>query len=589
MWPAVTVGVNPNVEDAVFVDVDGDGTIDVISATEGGNRQLMINFSPTDPADYTNSSMWTTVAFSTLSAPNVPNQIWIYSLVMDVNQDGNLDVVSGGKDDAKVGWFEAPEINKRDLSKWQYHEMGDVGWTMSLIESDMDGDSDIVLTDRHTDFGIQGARWLENSGSDGDQNSLWTNHFIGTQYEQTMSMTFADMDGDMDLDVVIPISNDQRVLWLERLDATGDSWTEHVINGPANVGSGKAVEVADVNNDGQLDLILSFANAVNGRSGVVWLEYSNSVFDSDWVRHEISGPDGVKFDLVAMLNLDYDGNLDLVTTEERGSDEIPELGVIWYENPHPNPLSVSIATTSIPENGGATTATMTRTDTTGALMVNLFSDDTTEATVVASVNIPDGQATAAPFAITAVDDAILDGTQKVTITASANGFVNGINTLDVTSASLPPTLNPIADLVVSENSVDHDVSLTGISVGATGTFVATTNFAVDADPQSVSVGDFDGDGNRSSDNVSILLGDGESQALTITATSDKTSLIPNPAVTYHVGGIDGQPEVHTGGRSKWVSDDHGDRGRWWARWKPKYNWRQRHVQPHVRCHSKCRE
>ena len=334
VWPAVTVGVTPDVEDAVFADVDGDGAIDVVSATEGGNRQLMVNFAPADPADYTNSAMWTTVAFPTLSTPNAPSQRWMYSLVMDVNQDGNLDVVSGGKDDAKVGWFEAPEINKRDLSKWQYHEMGNVGWTMSLIESDMDGDgdSDIVLTDRQTDFGLQGARWLENPGSDGDQTSLWTNHFIGTQYEQTMFMTLADMDGDLDLDIVYPVANDQRVLWLERLDSTGDSWTEHVINGPANVGSGKAIEVADINNDGQLDLILSFANARNGKSGVVWLEYSNSVFDSDWVRHEISGPDGVKFDLVTMLDLDDDGDLDLVTTEEKGSDEIPELGVIWYEN-----------------------------------------------------------------------------------------------------------------------------------------------------------------------------------------------------------------------------------------------------------------
>ena len=356
VWPAVTVGVTPDVEDAVFADVDGDGAIDVISATEGGNRQLMVNFAPTDPADYTNSAMWTTVAFPTLSTPNAPSQPWMYSLVMDVNQDGNLDIVSGGKVDAKVGWFEAPEINKRDLSKWQYHEMGNVGWTMSLIESDMDGDgdSDIVLTDRHTDFGLQGARWLENPGSDGDQNSLWTNHFIGTQYEQTMSMTLADMDGDLDLDIVYPIANDQRVLWIERLDSTGDSWTEHVINGPANVGSGKAIEVADINNDGQLDLILSFANARNGKSGVVWLEYSSSVFDSDWVRHEISGPDGVKFDLVTMLDLDYDGDLDLVTTEEKGSDEISELGVIWYENPlGPNAdTTAPVADLADPVSGG---------------------------------------------------------------------------------------------------------------------------------------------------------------------------------------------------------------------------------------------
>jgi hypothetical protein len=44
--------------------------------------------------------------------------------------------------------------------------------------------------------------------------------------------------------------------------------------------------------------------------------------------HEISGPTGVKYDLVALVDLDGDGDLDVITTEENTN-----LGVIWYENP----------------------------------------------------------------------------------------------------------------------------------------------------------------------------------------------------------------------------------------------------------------
>jgi len=98
----------------------------------------------------------------------------------------------------------------------------------------------------------------------------------------------------------------------------------------------------------------------------------------------------------------------------------------------PKALSLTIDAASISENGGATTATVTRTDTSGALTVNLLSDDTSEATVVASVVIADGQATSPAFAITAMDDALLDGTQLVTITVSANGYVDGTDTVDVT-------------------------------------------------------------------------------------------------------------------------------------------------------------
>ncbi len=64
--------------------------------------------------------------------------------------------------------------------------------------------------------------------------------------------------------------------------------------------------------------------------------------------------------------------------------------------------------------------TRSNTDTGSAIVVNLQSGDTTEATVPATVVIPAGQSQAS-FPITAVDDALLDGTQTVTITASAVG------------------------------------------------------------------------------------------------------------------------------------------------------------------------
>ena len=56
-----------------------------------------------------------------------------------------------------------------------------------------------------------------------------------------------------------------------------------------------------------------------------------SIGDYVWDDHEISGPDGIKFDVVQLLDLDADGDPDAITTEEsEGGDG---LGVIWYENP----------------------------------------------------------------------------------------------------------------------------------------------------------------------------------------------------------------------------------------------------------------
>jgi M6 family metalloprotease-like protein len=99
-------------------------------------------------------------------------------------------------------------------------------------------------------------------------------------------------------------------------------------------------------------------------------------------------------------------------------------------------LSVNIASASMSENGGSSAATVTRnTPTAGALIVNLSSDDTSEATVPAQVTILAGQ-TVAPFTVTAVDDALTDGTQTATISASAPGNAGVVATTDFTGRTV---------------------------------------------------------------------------------------------------------------------------------------------------------
>lgn len=43
---------------------------------------------------------------------------------------------------------------------------------------------------------------------------------------------------------------------------------------------------------------------------------------------DISGPEGTKFDLIQLIDVDNDSDLDVVTCEEADG-----LGLFWYENP----------------------------------------------------------------------------------------------------------------------------------------------------------------------------------------------------------------------------------------------------------------
>ncbi len=348
-WPRIDVGPASAVEDAVMADVDADGRVDVISATEGGSRSLIVHFAPTT-GGYANSAGWSTARFPRELAGD---RKWMFSTAVDVNEDGHSDIVAGGKGpDAKIAWFEAPAVGKRDLAAWKFHEIGDVGWVMSLIAHDMDGDgdADIVVSDRRTDAGLQGARWLENPGGKGDSARKWRNHFISEPNVEAMFLRLHDLDGDGDRDVVVPLrvnepregkngevsgssGNPSRLRWYERLDAAGRNWQCHEIAYPANVGKSKGVAIGDVDGDGRLDIVLSHASAQPPLSGIVWLSYDGSVSDTAWSRHEISGPIGSKFDRLELLDVDGDGDLDAMTTEENSGEDSAGLGFIWYENP----------------------------------------------------------------------------------------------------------------------------------------------------------------------------------------------------------------------------------------------------------------
>ncbi|MEI6539571.1 MAG: proprotein convertase P-domain-containing protein, partial [Planctomycetota bacterium] len=98
------------------------------------------------------------------------------------------------------------------------------------------------------------------------------------------------------------------------------------------------------------------------------------------------------------------------------------------------PLNISISPTSITENAGLNAAlvTVTRpvTDTTTSVIVTLKNSDPTEVSIPVQVTIPAGERSATAV-LDAVDDFLLDGTQAVTITAAATGYVSAAATVDV--------------------------------------------------------------------------------------------------------------------------------------------------------------
>ncbi|PUZ27210.1 Repeat domain-containing protein [Chitinophaga costaii] len=334
-WKYVTVGRAPSVEDAVLVDLDGDGAKDVISCSEGHTLSINIHWAPPPGQDYTDSSLW-----STASIPVTKNLCqWMFAVPIQLDNKNGIDLVIGGKKDNDsfpqpyIGWLQSPK-NPRNLADWKWISLAKVSWVMSIFTNDINNDGlpDIVYSDRKGD--TKGCWWLENPGEEHIAEH-WQKHNIGGDTTHTeFFMDLGDLDGDQRTDVLAATLEDS-IHFIRKMSDDGLQWKTYKISYPMKVGSAKGITIADLDGDGKKELVLSFEHAYTPNSGIVYLKSSRSVYDKGWLRNEISGPNGIKYDLIPDIDLDGDGDPDIISTEENNNSANGNggLGIIWYENP----------------------------------------------------------------------------------------------------------------------------------------------------------------------------------------------------------------------------------------------------------------
>lgn len=315
-WPGVTVGKVAKPEDAVFADINGDGAVDVVSSTEGEEKTIYVHRAPSE--GYMDSAKWETKAVDR----SVGKGQWMFAHPMDVDGNGSTDLVAGSKNDfAAIGsWrFPATPGGRASWSRWY-----GAGWVMSITGHDMNGDGavDIVASDRKGPR--SGVLWFQNMPG----SAAWPVVRVGPEGEhEAMFLDLADLDGDGNTDVLLAVK-DGPIQFYRGLSARGNNWRAYSINIPDGFGTGKGVAVGDVDLDGKVDLVFTCEHADGDLSGVGLLKHSGDPTARDWQVTDVGGPEGVKFDRVELVDLDGDGDLDILTSEETDL-----LGIVWYENP----------------------------------------------------------------------------------------------------------------------------------------------------------------------------------------------------------------------------------------------------------------
>ena len=103
-WPARLVGKTPNVEDAVFADINNDGRLDVVSSTEKGSEKIFAHISQDNDYEHWDQYILPTVDIA-----------WMYAEPLQIDGRHGPDLIIAGKGkNAALGWLKAPKDIRRN-------------------------------------------------------------------------------------------------------------------------------------------------------------------------------------------------------------------------------------------------------------------------------------------------------------------------------------------------------------------------------------------------------------------------------------------------------------------------------------------
>lgn len=229
-------------------DVNGDGHKDFFS---GGNFDGVHFLQMTGRGQ---SNGWT----------NLNNgQMFMQATNMaDINNDGWLDVFACHDTNAPKIWMNngSGSLSYSDYINWATNPSSDASGNYVSLWVDFDNDGDLDLFISHCRQGVNNSsdprRWNRMFVNDG--NNQYTDRALefGLQNRnQSWAVDFGDIDNDGDLDLVVTNHDSNMQLFLN--DGTGHYTEATTGSGLAITGAFLQAKFVDLDNDGYLDLITS--------------------------------------------------------------------------------------------------------------------------------------------------------------------------------------------------------------------------------------------------------------------------------------------------------------------------------------------
>jgi len=282
-------------------DLDGDGDLDVIGASQFGGRVVMWRNNGADPASWSAEEVDADFAGAQQVRP------------ADMNGDGDLDLVGAAYYADEVAWWS--HEGGQGLFSLRRTIATDIGGPVSVQVADLDGDGDLdVLTASYSGDRID---WWRNDG----HAMSWTGVSISDDFRGAHEVRTADFDNDGDTDILGVAFKQNEVHWWRNDGGNPVVWTDLVIDGYFR--GVAAASAADFDGDGDVDVLA----AAQGSHVLAW--WSNNGGDPlTWSKYVLDSSFYEVWPNMA-VDMDNDGDTDVLAGARRQNE------IAWWENKGP--------------------------------------------------------------------------------------------------------------------------------------------------------------------------------------------------------------------------------------------------------------
>ena len=247
-------------ESPAFVDMDGDGRLDILCADSKANQLVWLQ-APVNK----NDTAWHRYP---ISKTDPVHQKFSHGIGSgDLNKDGKIDIFT------KIGWWEAPSNPKQP--DWNFHpgNISEDCSQMHAFDVNSDGLMDVISASAHR----QGI-WWHQQNKDVNGNIKFTTQEISKLFTQSHASSLTDMDGDGYSDLISgkrffahndsnvdPGTHEPAVLyWFKYTPGKTPYFIPYLID--ENSGAGLNIVAKDLNKDKRTDIVIA------NKKGVFYFE-----------------------------------------------------------------------------------------------------------------------------------------------------------------------------------------------------------------------------------------------------------------------------------------------------------------------------